>query len=242
MARQKTYNTKEIIGLINEYKLLNPGLEVTIPKFGAYIRGKGYSVEDHTLRRDSEIRDYLKAVNKKEEKNIYKDLVTYRTLDVDAFLANNKTKAQLKEAIMMLDKYYANIASRAADAIKEKNKKKEQVDQLENKAAKLKEEIKRQNLKIEEAKKTIQQLKEKNNIILNMKNILEDYVYPDVANALLKKEGILEVINSIVDDETIEQKTIQANTDITDVENNSEISKKKSKFSAVNSLLGDFDE
>lgn len=45
MARTKTYQTKELIALLNEYKIENPGMRVTIPKFGAYLRSKGYEIQ-----------------------------------------------------------------------------------------------------------------------------------------------------------------------------------------------------
>lgn len=64
MARVKTYKIDEIIKLLNEYRFENSGAKVTIPKFGEYIRDKGYAIEDHTLRRDDEFRAYLNKVMK----------------------------------------------------------------------------------------------------------------------------------------------------------------------------------
>lgn len=95
------------------------------------------------------------------------------------------------------------------------------------------------NTKLEDikAKNTSEELKKKNETIRKLKNVLDDYVYPDAANAILKKEGILEVANSLVPEDVIESKTVSANTDINEVPD-----KKLSKYDLVNSILGGFDE
>lgn len=63
MSRAKTYSTKEVIGFLNEYRIENPGLKISIPKFGTYLRGKGCDVQDHTLRRDEEFKKYLEKID-----------------------------------------------------------------------------------------------------------------------------------------------------------------------------------
>lgn len=120
MARTKTYQTKELIALLNEYKIENPGMRVTIPKFGAYLRSKGYEIQDHTLRRDEKFRDCLQKTNDEEDSKNFNDLVTYKTIDVDSFVEKNNNKAKLREALLNRDRYYANIAAKGVEAIKEK--------------------------------------------------------------------------------------------------------------------------
>ena len=47
-----------------------------------------------------------------------------------------------------------------------------------------------------------------------MKNILDDYIYPDMANAILKRDGVLKVVNSVVNNNIVDEKSICADTDI----------------------------
>lgn len=239
MARVKTYKIDEIIKLLNEYRFENSGAKVTIPKFGEYIRGKGYAIEDHTLRRDDEFRAYLNKVNEDDENRLLNGVVTYRTLDADAFLAKNNSRSKLKEALTTRDRYYANIAARAADAIKAKRASDKKAQELEARISELEALVSELNTKLEDikAKNTSEELKKKNETIRKLKNVLDDYVYPDAANAILKKEGILEVANSLVPEDVIESKTVSANTDINEVPD-----KKLSKYDLVNSILGGFDE
>lgn len=239
MARVKTYKIDEIIKLLNEYRFENSGAKVTIPKFGEYIRDKGYAIEDHTLRRDDEFRAYLNKVNEDDENRLLNGVVTYRTLDADAFLAKNNSRSKLKEALTTRDRYYANIAARAADAIKAKRASDKKAQELEARISELEALVSELNTKLEDikAKNTSEELKKKNETIRKLKNVLDDYVYPDAANAILKKEGILEVANSLVPEEVIESKTVSADTDI-----NKAPEKKLSKYDSVNSILGGFDE
>lgn len=97
----------------------------------------------------------------------------------------------------------------------------------------------------EKAKNTDTKIKEKDKAIVAMKNILDDYIYPDMANAILKRDGVLKVVNSVVDNDVVDEKSICADTDIENLgkkEQNDNEENKKSEFSSVNSILGGFDD
>ena len=230
MSRTKTYNTKEVIGYLNEYRIENPGLKISIPKFGTYLRGKGCDVQDHTLRRDEEFKKYLEEINKEESNERFNELITYKTIDVDAFIEKNNNKVKLKEALINRDRYYADIAARATEAIHEKNECLEKMRKSDAETAKLKEQIK----KLEE---------KKDEIITALKSIIDDYIYPNAANAILRKEGILKIENNIIDDEVIDKQMKNANTSIDKGETEGADKEKKiSKYASVNSLLEAFDD
>ena len=243
MSRTKTYNTKEVIGYLNEYRIENPGLKISIPKFGTYLRGKGCDVQDHTLRRDEEFKKYLEEINKEESSERFNELITYKTIDVDAFIEKNNNKVKLKEAIINRDRYYADIAARATEAIHEKNECLEKLRKSDAETAKLKEQIKKLEEKQGVAIADDSELKKKDEIITALKSIIDDYIYPNAANAILRKEGILKIENNIIDDETIDKQMMNANTSIDEGETEgADKEKKTSKYASVNSLLGGFDD
>lgn len=244
MARTKTYNTKEIIGLLNEYNIENPGVKVTIPKFGTYIRSKGYDIKDHTLRRDEKFRECLNELNKEDDAKSLNDLVTYKTVDAEAFITKNNTKAKLKESITNRDNYYASIAANAVKAIQDRNESLERIKELECEINEFKETIKELETKLQNEKSKVKEAntKEKDNTILTLKRILDDYVYPDMANAILKKEGILEVVNSLVSDDIVDKNTMRADSSIKEELEEEKNSAPKSKFASVDSILGGFDD
>lgn len=243
MSRTKTYNTKEVIGYLNEYRIENPGLKISIPKFGTYLRGKGCDVQDHTLRRDEKFKKYLEEINKEESSERFNELITYKTIDVDAFIEKNNNKVKLKEAIINRDRYYADIAARATEAIHEKDECLEKMKKSEAETAKLKEQLKKMEEKQEATKANDSELKKKDEIITVLKGIIDDYIYPNAANAILRKEGILQIENNIIDDEVIDKQMMDANTSIGE-DNSEEANKEKkiSKYASVNSLLGGFDD
>lgn len=247
MARTKTYQTKELIAWLNEYKIENPGIKVTIPKFGVYLRSKGKDIQDHTLRRDEEFREYLQNSNDEENSKNFNDLVTYKTIDVDSFMEKNNNKGKLREALINRDRYYANVAAKGAEAIKEKKECQAKIKEMNIQIEELKNVIKETEKKLieEKEKNTDTKIKEKDKAIVAMKNILDDYIYPDMANAILKRDGVLKVVNSVVDNDVVDEKSICANTDIENLgkkEQNDNEENKKSEFSSVNSILGGFDD
>ena len=79
-------------------------------------------------------------------------------------------------------------------------------------------------------------IRKKNDVISKLRAILYSYIYPDAANAILKEQGVLEIVNSVIPDEIMEEKMIHADTKIKDEKT------KNSKYNSVNELLGGFDE
>ena len=55
---------------------------------------------------------------------------------------------------------------------------------------------------------------QKNKEIASLKRIIKNYLYPEIANALLASEGLLEINNEVIDDETLSQRTISSETDV----------------------------
>lgn len=228
MARSKVLSSDELIKQVDEFRFENPGTCVSIPALGEYIRKKGFPIQDYTLRRDADLRKYIESIVKKEDGNTYVEVVTYRTLDVDTFLENNRTQAELKAALSQRDQYYARIAATAVEAIKKKKATEKSLQELQEKCAALESALAHKAQKEDTAA-----MKEKDAVITKLKGILDTYVYPDVANTLLEKEGILETVNHIVNLQSVESLTLKANAPI---------SAPGSRYDSVNRLLGDFDE
>lgn len=226
MARAKSMETEDIIKCLQEYRFENPQIKIKIPELANYLRSKGYDIKDYTLRRNTEFREYLKAINNCAEEKMVSDLVTYKTLDADEFLAKNNTKDKLKKALITREQYYASVAASAVEAI---NKRKA-IEQKNNELKKQLELLAQQNNENKD-KEYKAQLKEKDEAIRVLKEILETYIYPDAANALLEQAGVYEVVSKIIPTEKMKEKTIQADTNIN-----------VSKYESVNNLIGEFED
>lgn len=207
MARPKAITTDELVNHLNEYRIANPHTKVTIPNLGAFIRSLGVDVQDYTIRRNTEFRAVLDEVNKKLDDDIYSDTFTYNTLDAKAFIRRNNTPEKLISALTNRDTYYCHIADKASKLVKLNQSLQREISNKDIA-------IKDLAAKLDETKYNATLIKEKDKAIKALKDIIDIYIYPSVANALLAKDGILEIVASVVDDDTIDQLTISANTEI----------------------------
>ena len=207
MSRQKAITTDGLVNHLNEYRIANPHTKVTIPNLGAFIRSLSVDVQDYTIRRNAEFRGILDEVNKKLDDDIYSDTFTYNTLDAKAFIQRNNTPEKLITALTNRDTYYCRIADKASKLVKLNQSLQREIS---NKDVAIKDLA----AKLDEAKYNAALIKEKDKAIKALKDIIDIYVYPSAANALLAKEGILEIVAGVVDDDTIDQLTISANTEI----------------------------
>ncbi len=237
MPRGRSYDTDELLRILDEYRLDNPGMKIAIPKFGDYIRSLGYEVEDYTLRRDEKFRKAVQEINEDNDSVIYNNLVAFKTLDVEAFINKNNSRTKLKEALSLRDKYYAKVAIHAMNSIKAKKELENKVSELDKEIECLKSKISELNTLLDDRKIDCAAVSEKNEVIIKLKSILESYIYPDMANALLETEGILETVNRIVNFETVAKNLVNADTPI-----NIEEKGEKTSFDSLNTLLEEFNE
>lgn len=209
MPRNKSIHTEELIALVTEYRQKNPGKKVKVPAFGEYIRSRGFEIMDYTIRRNPEFMKYLESVNAENEEAVYNEMVSYRTLDTEAFLAKNRSRTELVRALTERDQYYARVARMASDAIRSRRESEKKLQDAE-------EQIKALEASLEQAQKKAETTaaKEKNEENKKLRKLLKLYVYPEMANALLSKEGILEVAASAIPEASMKENTITPKTDV----------------------------
>lgn len=207
MTRQKSITTDELKNFLNEYRITNPYIKVEIPKLGIFIRSLGIDVKDYTIRRNAEFRKLLDEINQDFRKEIYSDVITYNTLDPKSFIKRNNTPEKLAVALANRDAYYRHVADKAAKLFELNQTLQQEITGKDNA-------IKDLTAKLDKTKSEAMLIKEKDDAIKALKNIIDIYVYPSVANALLAKEGILEIVAGVVDNGTIDQLTISADTNI----------------------------
>lgn len=179
MARNKITSDKEIIKYIDSFIIEYPNKKLTSKNICEYMNKDGIPIQTYLLRRYKEAYKYL--TSKTEERNEFHEtnVVVYKELDVDDFLQRNKNN--LKEALIIRDNYYKQISISASKAFSESKNVKETNRQLRCKVKKMEEQIK----KLEELKGAEKTVKE-------LKSIIYDIVYPEVANTILENRGLIE--------------------------------------------------
>lgn len=206
MARRKHIEDVEIIEHFEKYLQEECSNNITlfkIPRFGDYLRKNGFpSVADTTLRRNTDFREALAERKAKydEEEEEYRTVITYKTIDVDSFMATNRTPNAIRTGLSELNLYYKKVAEAALE--------------FKNENEKLQDEN-------EELKEQIQQLlqKETNRKVLETENIklralIKSSVYPEIANELLKEEGILRSKQQVITDEFMANNILTADSEI----------------------------
>lgn len=206
MARRKHIEDVEIIEHFEKYLQEECSNNITlfkIPRFGDYLRKNGFpSVADTTLRRNTDFREALAERKAKydEEEEEYRTVITYKTIDVDSFMATNRTPNAIRTGLSELNLYYKKVAEAALE--------------FKNENEKLQDEN-------EELKEQIQQLlqKETNRKVLETENIklralIKSSVYPEIANELLKEEGILRSEQQVITDEFMANNILTADSEI----------------------------
>lgn len=205
MARRKHIEDVEIIEHFEKYLQEECSNNVSlfkIPRFGDYLRKNGFpSVADTTLRRNTSFREVLaerKAKYNEEEE--YRTVITYKTIDVDSFMATNRTPNAIRTGLSELNLYYKKVAEAALE-FKNENVK------LQDENEELKEQI-QQLLQKETSRKAL----ETENI--KLRALIKSSVYPEIANELLKEEGILQSEQQVITDEFMVNNILTADSEI----------------------------
>lgn len=235
MARRKHIEDVEIIEHFEKYLQEECSNNVSlfkIPRFGDYLRKNGFpSVADTTLRRNTGFREVLAERKAKydEEEEEYRTVITYKTIDVDSFMATNRTPNAIRTGLSELNLYYKKVAEAALE-FKNENEK------LQDETEKLKEQI-QQLIQKETSRKAL----ETENI--KLRALIKSSVYPEIANELLKEEGILQSEQQVITDEFMANNILTADSEInfhSDVTNSKDDKgdiRKPKKVVAIKDLL-----
>lgn len=213
MGRKKIIGDEDLLRLIDEYYetvCVRDGKRLKLPEICTFIRKNGYpEYQDYILRRNKPAVAHIEALRLSGEEMGVGFLSAYKTLDVESFLARNSGRKALTKALTELDRYYETVSSRAVE-IFQKNKK------LEGKNSETMAELKKLSSRIADLENQIADQSEK---LRNMKQenaaykkVVDTYIYPEIANELLKKSGFLQNTKGIIKEEALESEIIHSDT------------------------------
>lgn len=214
MGRKADYTQEELNGWLNKYlveKCNSDTALLSIPKLGQYLRENGVDIADYTLRRNLILRNKIDEYKNNFHADLEEIVFGYKTLDVDLFLNNNTSKSALKESLIALDNTYNRSMIAAMQFAKENKKFKTKNEELKEKNDELENELKVVKDDLEDDKKQLLELKRENQ---KLKRLIKDYVYPEIANELLKQEGIVFETAGIVKEDAVQDKLVREETDI----------------------------
>lgn len=220
MARKIKIDTETLLSLVGQFyaeKCDNDPSKLKIPAIGEYIRVQGYDVADYLIRRNQDVRDYISGLQNNSE-NIYISTVSvYRDIDIRAFLEKNNTPDKLMKAIKERENYYREVTNSASYSFQENKKIKRKIQDMEKHICELEAVLAEYKEKCTELNNKCRDLGEET---IRLRDIVDNYVYPEVANELLKKQGLLKATADVVDMDKVEEGIISADTDVEKIKSN----------------------
>lgn len=238
MARPRSFTEDELIALINEYYLEYPNRMIKTSDLERYARTHGHpNFKAYSIRRCAKAKQYIDQINANNQVTLETTIVTWRQLDVDAFLNLNRSRSDLKNALIQRDNYYGEVCRSAGEFLRDK-------ERLEAKIA-------RMNSEINDLKNQIAELEQMNTNKINrysqemlskMKKVLDTYVYPDIANEILKKEGLDSLFGLYVNPESVESELITPESVLEIGDNQTTTSDEDDTVDSIQDLMGGFDD
>ena len=237
MARPRSFTEDELIALINEYYLEYPNRMIKTSDLERYAKTHGRpNFKAYSIRRCPRAKQYIDQINANNQVTLETTIVTWRQLDVDAFLNLNRSRSDLKNALIQRDNYYGEVCRSAGEFLRDK-------EHLEDK-------IRRMKSEINDLKSQIAELEQMNTKRINrysqvmlskMKKVLDTYVYPDIANEILKKEGLGSLFGLYVNPESVESEMITPES-VLETTGNQNISDEDDTVDSIQDLMGGFDD
>lgn len=213
MGRKKIIGDEDLLRLIDEYYetvCVRDGKRLKLPAICTFIRENGYpEYQDYILRRNKPAVAHIEALRSSGEEMGASFLSAYKTLDVESFLTRNSGRKALTKALTELDRYYEAVSSRAVEVF-QKNKK------LEGKNSENMAELKKLSSRIADLENQIadqsEKLRDMKQENAAYKKVVDTYIYPEIANELLKKSGFLQNTQGIIKEEVLESEIIHSDT------------------------------
>lgn len=245
MPRKKTIDPETLIALIDAYFLENHQSphSLRMSDITQYINTHGYpEYKAPSLRREKVAREHIEFLKQNKQEKQISFLVTHKTLDVNAFLANNETRPKLVEALTKLDNHYKTICDNALSIQAEAKSYKDTADYYSEKADNYVEELKLKTNLLKKAEKEKRLLKQQ---LDAYKKVLSEYVYPNVASALLEKQGLLfRDTEPYLNEDNLSSQILEASGSISssDIYNEDEESSDIFESNVINGLFNMFEE
>lgn len=216
MGRKAKIEDTTLLNLLDQFFIGECNKDISklkIPAFAEFVRQNGHEdIQDYLIRRNGAVRERIEQLKTDVDSAYQNCVVVFRNLDVDLFLSKNTSPAALKRALTERDNYYQQLAESAAYCIGKYNELKEQVAKLTTE----RETLYVENISYVAENKEMKTKLRKNHVeIQKLRTFIDTYINPEIANELLKQEGLLKTSAGIVSEEAIVENIVQSDSDIT---------------------------
>jgi len=216
MGRKAKIDDATVLNLLDQFFIgvCNKDISMLkIPAFAEFVRKNGYEeVQDYLIRRNTAVRGRMEELKADADTAYQNRAVVFRNLDIDAFLAKHTSPATLKKALIERDNYYQQLAESATYCIGKYNEMNKQITSLTEENTSLKS----KNIAYsDEFKHLKEELRYQQAEVQKLRGFIDTYINPEIANELLKKEGLLKTTSGIVDVVSIDANILHADSEVT---------------------------
>ncbi len=215
MGRKAKIDDATLLNLLDQFFIGTCKKDVSmlkIPAFAEFVRKNGYEdVQDYVIRRNSAVRERIKKLKSNADETYQNRAVVFRNLDIDLFLAKNTSPASLKKALMERDNYYQQLSESAGYCIRKYNDQDEKIASLMAETDMLKAD---NDSLFEENKLFKTKIRSQQDEIQKLRTFIDTYINPEIANELLKQDGLLKTTSGIVSSDAVEEHLIKADTEV----------------------------
>lgn len=216
MGRKAKIDDATLLNLLDQFFIgvCNKDISMLkIPAFADFVRKNGYEeVHDYLIRRNTAVRNRMEELKADANTAYQNRAVVFRNLDVDAFLAKHTSPAALKKALTERDNYYQQLSESAAYCIGKYNEMNEQITTLTDENILLKS----KNISYtDEFKQLKTEIRYQKDEIQKLRGFIDSYINPEIANELLKQDGLLKTTAGIVDVASMEANILHADSEVT---------------------------
>ena len=205
MPRKKLITTEELLRLADLYCAENPGTKIKVTEFTRYIKQNGYpQVDAYLVRRNHEFKAYMERINDEYEKRQMPVIPVYRNLNLDDIFADGRSTKEIREMLKKRDDYYCELAKSAAIVFKQNQELNSEIAAKDKTIEELNSRLESQKNADEEIRRLKKELSSGRELAKKLKNILETNVQPEIANALLARDGILKSDLEILKKESLD--------------------------------------
>jgi len=201
MARPKKLGTVAMLKIVNDYyeSCGDPG-QLKYSLLEAYATSMGFDVKAYDFRRDHGVRSRMDELRDLSLLVTEGGAIAYKNLDVDALIGRSRNIDALKSELLELDAAWRRIYDRALD-ISKKN------DALSRDSRKMAEICEQLEHDLGERSMQVSQLKAENRAFSQtnayLRKTIRTYLYPAIANEILKSENVLDQADTEVMPETM---------------------------------------
>lgn len=150
-----------------------------------FAAGRGLDIKAYDFKRDERVRQRIRELEQEHELALEQERETaYKTLDIEGFLKRCRTVEDITAALREMDSYWKKTADHAASLLERDKKFMAEKSAFEKKIRELEQKLDERQTTSAEAVAKNRKL-EKENVYL--RKMLRTYLYPNLANELLRE-------------------------------------------------------